>query len=121
MKKIVLAILIIVGAANTSTAQTKEEVAAQRTTSFEQMSIAAKEVGLDEKQSKKLKEVFEELFKRQDEIKADATLTPEQKKENLKAANEKKDWKLRDILGGKVKGFSEVRKRLVAEAAAKKG
>lgn len=116
MKKIVLTLALFLGIATINYAQTTEEVKAQRATSMEQMAKAAKEVGVEDKKIEKLKAVFEELFKTQDEIKADATLTPEQRKEKLKAANEKKDWKVSNILGDKLKAYSEARKRLIEEA-----
>jgi uncharacterized protein HemX len=121
MKKNILVLAFLLGLTTASFAQSKEEVQAQRATSLEQITTAAKEIGLDEKKTIKLKAIFEELFKTQDEVNADTTLTPEQKKEKLKAANEKKDWKVQNLLGDKVKSYSEVRKRLIAEAAAKKG
>lgn len=116
MKKIVLTLALFLGIATINYAQTAEELKTQRATSIDQMSRAAKEAGADEKQVEKLKAVFEELFKTQDEIKADATLTPEQKKEKMKAANEKKDWKVSKILGDKLKLYSEARKRILEEA-----
>ncbi len=118
MKKIILTFALCLGIATTNFAQSAEEVKAQRATSLEQMGTAAKEVGLDEKQVVKLKAIFEELFKSQDEIKADATLTPEQRKEKLTKANEKKDWKVSNLMGDKYKAYAEARKRIV-EAAKK--
>lgn len=119
MKKIVLTFALFLSVAVTTFAQSDEQLKAQRATSFEQMTKAAKEVGVDDKKIEKLKAVFEELFKTQDEVKADATLTPEQKKEKLKAANEKKDWKVSNLLGDKLKAYAEARKRIIEEA--KKG
>jgi uncharacterized protein HemX len=116
MKKILLTFALILGITTTNFAQTPEEVKAQRATSLQQITQAAKEVGLEEKKFEKLKAVFEELFKTQDEVKADASLTPEQRKEKLKAANEKKDWKVSNILGDKLKAYAEARKRIIEEA-----
>lgn len=118
MKRVSLLFVCLLGFSTANFAQTKEEVAAQRATSFEQMTAAAKEVGLEEKQIAKLKAIFEELFKTQDEIKADATLTAEQRKEKLTKANEKKDWKVQNLLGDKYKAYGEARKRIM-EAAKK--
>ncbi|MFY8126908.1 MAG: hypothetical protein ACOVMM_00910 [Chitinophagaceae bacterium] len=119
MKKLVLTFALFLSVASTTFAQSDDQIKAQRATSFEQMTKAAKEVGVEDKKIEKLKAVFEELFKTQDEIKADATLTPEQKKEKLKAANEKKDWKVSNLLGDKLKAYADARKRIVEEA--KKG
>ncbi len=124
MKQFLLVLMYVLSFSVAGFAQTaeptKEEILAQRAVSLEQVSTAAKEVGLDERKTVKLKTVFENLFKKIDEIKADGTLTPEAKKEKLKAANADKDWRVKDILGDKYKAYSEVRKRLMAEAAAKK-
>lgn len=98
----------------------KEAIAAQRAESLEQVAAAAKEVGLDEQKTVKLKTIFENLFKKIDEIKADGSLSAEARNEKLKAANADKDWRVKDLLGDKYKAYSEVRKRLMAEAAAKK-
>ena len=65
-----------------------------------------------------MKEIMEALFKKQDEIKADAVLTPEEKKEKLKAANGEKDWKVQKLLGDKIKAYGEARKRLNEAAKA---
>lgn len=120
MKKTILSIAMIAGVSFFSFSQTAEEIKAQRATILSQTSTAAKTVGLDDKKIEKLKSIFEELFKSQDEIKADTNLTPEQKKEGLKKANEKKDWKVQNLFGDKLKDYAEARKKLVAEAAAKK-
>ena len=116
MKKNVLVLLLMLGFVTVNFAQSKEEVQAQRATSLEQMTKAAKEVGVEDKKIEKLKAVFEELFKTQDEIKADTTLTPEQRKEKFKTANEKKDWKVQNILGDKLKPYAEARKRIMEDA-----
>ncbi|MFY7898956.1 MAG: hypothetical protein ACOVNY_02155 [Chitinophagaceae bacterium] len=116
MKKVFLSIALVFTICTTNFAQTAEEVKAQRATSLEQMAAAAKEVGLDEKQTTKLKAIFEELFKTQDEVKADATLTPDQRKEKLTKANEKKDWKVQNLFGDKYKEYVAARKRIIEEA-----
>jgi hypothetical protein len=124
MKRVFLIFACILGMAGSNFAQTPipsdEEIRMQRAASLEQMASAAKEVGSTDKEIAQLKTVFENLFKKNDEIKADATLTPEAKKEKLKAANAEKDWKVKNILGDKLKAYSEARKRLMAEAEAKK-
>jgi hypothetical protein len=116
MKNKLFVFVILLFSALTNFAQTKEEIQAQRATSLEQMTKAAKEVGVEDKKIEKLKAVFEELFKTQDEIKADTTLTPEQRKEKFKTANEKKDWKVQNILGDKLKAYAEARKRIMEDA-----
>jgi hypothetical protein len=98
----------------------KEDIQAQRAVILEQVTAAAKEVGSEDKQVGKLKAIFENLFKKQDEIRADSVFTKEVKTQKLKEANSEKDWKVKSLLGDKYTAFAEVRKRQMAEAAAKK-
>jgi len=97
----------------------QDDVQKQRALSVTQMAAAATEVGVVEKDVVKLKATFEDLFKKVELIKADSTLTPEAKKEKLKAANAEKDFKVKYILGDKMKAYTEVRKRLISEAEKK--
>lgn len=124
MKRVFLTLLLIAGIGTSVFAQNttpqKEDVATQRTKNLEQILTATKNAGLDEKQSAKVKTIIEDLYKKQDEINGDASLTPEQKKEKLKAANGEKDWKLQNAMGNKWTAYVEARKKLIAEAAAKK-
>lgn len=124
MKRVLLTLLFIAGIGTTIFAQNatpqKEDVATQRAKNLEQILTATKNAGLDEKQSAKVKTIIEDLYKKQDEINGDASLTPEQKKEKLKAANGEKDWKLQNAMGDKWTAYVEARKKLIAEAAAKK-
>lgn len=121
MKQLLLAVGCMLSFSIASYAQTsepsKEALMAQRAASLAQVSAAAQEVGLEEKKTVQLKAIFEQLFKKIDEIKADGTSTDEDKKEKLKAANAEKDWKVKNLLGDKYKAYSEVRKRLATEAA----
>jgi hypothetical protein len=116
MKKIILSIAFFLGITTTNFAQNADEVKAQRAKSLEQMGKAATEVGLEEKKVEKLKAVFTDLFKTQDEVKADATLTPEARKEKLTKANELKDWKVQNLFGDKYQAYVEARKRIIEEA-----
>jgi hypothetical protein len=122
MKRVFLLVFCMLGMVFNSVAQnpapSNEELKIQRAASLEQMTAAAKEAGAAAKEIEKLTIVFENLFKKTDAIKADATLTPEAKKEQLKAANAEKDWKVKNVLGDKYTAYSEARKRMVAAAAA---
>lgn len=124
MKKIVLMIVCIVGFATANFAQNapaaKEDIATFRAKNLTQIVTAAKNAGLDEKEVAKVKTIIENLYKKQDEINGDASLTPEVKKEKLKAANGDKDWKLQNAMGDKWTAYVEARKKLIAEAAANK-
>jgi hypothetical protein len=101
-----------------NTPQTKEEKATVRSKNLEQILTASKMAGLDEKEIGKVKVVIENLYKKQDEINSDESLTPEVRKEKLKAANGEKDWKVKNIMGDKFMAYVEARKKLVADAAA---
>ena len=103
-----------------NTPSTKEDIQAQRAVILEQVTAAAKEVGSGDKEIEKLKAIFENLFKKQDQIKADSAFTQEVKKEKLKEANSEKDWKVKNLLGDNYSAYTEVRKRQMAEAAPKK-
>lgn len=115
-----LMLVCLVGLTQASFAQTKEEIIAQRANSIEQAVTGAKTAGLEEKQIKKVKEVLENLFKKQDEIKGDTTLTPDARAKKLKEANADKDWRLKYAIGDKWEAYVEARKKMAAEAAAKK-
>jgi hypothetical protein len=120
MKKMALMLVCLVGLTQVSFAQTKDEIAAQRANSIEQAVTGAKTAGLEEKQIKKVKEVLENLFKKQDEIRSDSSLTTETRTKKLKDANADKDWRMQYAMGDKWQAYVEARKKLAAEAAAKK-
>lgn len=115
-----LMVICLLGLTQASFAQTKDEIAAQRVSSMEQVVAASKTAGLDEKQIQKVKEIIQNLYKKQDDIKADTTLTAEDRTKKLKDANAEKDWKVRNIMGDKYLAYADARKKMVADAAAKK-
>ncbi len=124
MKKVVLLLVctlsIMVIAFAQDVKPTNEEIKIQRATSIKQMTTAAKEVGSTEPEIAKLKTIFESFFAKQDEIKADSTLTPEVRTTKLKEANSSKDWKVKNVLGDKFTAYASARKRILAEATPKK-
>jgi hypothetical protein len=124
MKKNIIIVFCLLSLSFTAFAQNNptanDQLQAQRAASLQQVTAAAKEVGADEKQLIKLKAILENLYKKQDEIKADTSLAAPAKQEKLKAANADKDWRVQNLLGDKYKAYGEVRKRLITEAAAKK-
>lgn len=124
MKKVVLMIVCMVGFVTANFAQNapvaKEDIATVRAKNLTQIVTAAKNAGLNEKEVTKVKTIIENLYKKQDEINADTSLTHEAKKEKLKAANAEKDWKLQNAMGDKWMTYVEARKKLIAEAAANK-
>lgn len=124
MKKIILVFVCMLSFATANFAQnatpSKEEVATIRAKNLEQIVAASKTAGLDEKTIAKVKTIIEDLYKKQDAINGDASLTPEAKKEKLKAANGEKDWKLQNAMDDKWTAYVDARKKLIADAAAKK-
>lgn len=120
MKKIALMLVCLVGFTQVSFSQTKEEVAAQRASSIEQSVAASKAVGLDDKQAQKIKEILQNLFKKQDEIKGDSSLNAEGRTKKLKEANADKDWRLKYVIGDKWQEYADARKKMIADATAKK-
>jgi hypothetical protein len=123
MKKVVLLLVFTLSMMVIAFAQdvkpTNDEIKIQRATSIEQMRTAAKEVGSTDAEIAKLKTIFESFFAKQDEIKADLTLTPEVRTTKLKEANASKDWKVKNVLGSKITAYSIARKRILAEATKK--
>lgn len=103
-----------------NTPAAKEDIATVRAKNLTQIVAASKNAGLNEKEVAKVKTIIENLYKKQDEINGDASLTPEARKEKLKAANAEKDWKLQNAMGDKWLAYVEARKKLIAEAAANK-
>lgn len=120
MKKIMLLLVCLVGLTQVSFSQSKEAIATQRANGIEQLVVGCKTAGLDEKQTQKAKEIIQNLYKKQDEIKADTSLTTEIKVQKLKEANAEKDWKIKYAMGDKYLAYVEARKKMATEAAAKK-
>ncbi len=114
----ILSMLVVSIAQNTK--PTKAEIQVQRNTNLENTTIAAKEAGLNEKELEKLKTIFENLYKKQDEIYDDTTLMKDVRKEKLKEANDAKDWKVKSLFGDRYTAYVDARKRIIAEAALKK-
>ena len=70
MKKIILAFVCMIGITTTNFAQnatqTEEQKAAMRAKNTEQIAVASKMAGLDEKEIGKVKVIIENLYKKQD-------------------------------------------------------
>ena len=120
MKKVILMFACIAGFALASFAQTKEDITTQRANSIEQVVTGCKTASLDEKEIQKVKEIIQNLHKKQDQIKADTSLTAEAKAQKFKEANAEKDWKIKNAMGDKYMAYVDARKKMAADAAAKK-
>jgi len=91
--------------------QPKEDLAGIRAKNLTQVLTASKTAGLDAAQVEKVKAIIEGLYKKQDEINNDASLSADAKKEKLKQANADKDWKIQNAMGEKYQAYVDARKK----------
>lgn len=123
MKKIILAFACMLGFVTANFAQNttpaKDDVATVRAKNLDQIIAACKQVGLDDQKIAKAKAIIENLYKKQDDINGDSSLSADEKKQKLKDANADKDWRMKNLMGDKYKEYSEARKKMIADAAAK--
>ncbi len=123
MKKIILAFACMLGLVTANFAQNttpaKDDVATVRAKNLDQIVAACKQVGLDDQKIAKAKAIIENLYKKQDDINGDSSLSADEKKQKLKDANADKDWRMKNLMGDKYKEYSEARKKMIADAAAK--
>jgi len=107
--------------ANTSTTKpelSKEEKTKLKQKQDEEMMSAYKEVGLTEDQIKLVKDANTEAWKKSNEIRKDAALTEDAKKEKLKEISTEKNEKIKAIMGADTyKLFSAIRKKQKEAAA----
>ena len=126
MKKIFIALFVTSAFTVTANAQqavattpqeakppmSKEEKAKMKQQQEDQMNATFKEIGLTDEQVKQIKEVMAVASKKSSEVKKDAALTDEVKKENLKVISTEKNEKIKEIMGKeKYKQYSEIRKK----------
>lgn len=123
MKKFILAFACMLGFVTANFAQNttpaKDDVATVRAKNLDQIVAACKQVGLDDQKIAKAKAIIENLYKKQDDINGDSSLSADEKKQKLKDANADKDWRMKNLMGDKYKEYSEARKKMIADAAAK--
>jgi hypothetical protein len=123
MKKIILAFACMLGFVTANFAQNTtpatDDVATVRAKNLDQIVAACKQVGLDDQKIAKAKAIIENLYKKQDDINGDSSLSADEKKQKLKDANADKDWRMKNLMGDKYKEYSEARKKMIADAAAK--
>ena len=90
----------------------KEEKAKAKQQQEDQMNATFKEIGLTDEQVKQIKEVMTVASKKSSEIKKDASLTDDAKKESLKVISTEKNEKIKEIMGKeKYKQYNEIRKK----------
>ena len=118
MKKLIFACTVFLFAAANMQAQetAKVEMSKEKKTAFKKMKeehlIASfTEIGLKEDLVKQAREVIQAAMQKSNELKADNTLTDEEKKTKKVAINDEKNAKLKEIMGDKYKAWTDVRKK----------
>ncbi|MFY7900737.1 MAG: hypothetical protein ACOVNY_11180 [Chitinophagaceae bacterium] len=97
---------------------TKEEKAKLKQKQEEETNAAFKEVGLTEEQINSIKEANVEAGKKSAEVRKDATLSDDAKKEKIKEINDQKTDKIKTIMGiDKYRQFLAIRKKQKEAAA----
>ncbi len=117
MKKLLFSIMCVFAVLSISFAQTSAPNAFEAK-QLEQITTACKTAGLTDEQIAKAKTIITDCWKKNAEVKADATLDAEAKKTKLKENNDMKDWKIQNLMKDKYKAYVEARKKLAVEAKA---
>ena len=120
MKKLILACSLFVFAVANVNAQdqektkvelSKEKKAELKKLKEEHITASFTEVGLKDEEAKRARGVIAEAMQKSNELKADNTLTEEDKKAKKEAINDEKNTKLKEILGDKYKEWQAIRKK----------
>lgn len=97
---------------------TKEEKQKMKEKQEADMAAAFKEIGLSDEQIEKVKAVSAEASKKNGEVRKNETLSDDQKLEQIKANNDEKNQKIKEIMGEeKYKAFNAIRKKQKEAAA----
>jgi hypothetical protein len=124
MKKLILACSMLVFAAANTQAQeketarpemSKEKKAELKKIKEEHLVSSFKDAGLTEDEIKRSQEVIENAMQKSNDLKADKTMTDEERKTKKDAINDEKNSKLKDIMGEKYKTWNEIRKKQKSE------
>lgn len=124
MKKLIIASSLFLFAATTQAQETaktemsKEKKAEMKKMKEEHLTASFKDAGLTEDQVKQARTTIETAMQKSNELKADKTITEDEKELKKKAINEEKNSKLKEILGDKFKIWNEIRKKQKAEEEA---
>lgn len=120
MKKLLLACSIFLFAAATTTAQEKEvakiELSKEKKGQLKKMKeehllASFSEIGLKDEQAKQAREIIQAAMQKSNELKADNTLTEEDKRAKKEVINDEKNEKLKVLLEDKYKPWQAIRKR----------
>jgi hypothetical protein len=124
MKKLILACSIFLFAAATTSAQEKEtakvELSKEKKGELKKMKedhlvASFTEIGLKDEQAKQAREIIQAAMQKSNELKANSTLTEEERKAKKDAINDEKNEKLKALLGDKYKPWQAIRKKQKAE------
>jgi len=119
MKKlltIVFAMFVLVAFSNAQTteakAPTKEEKQKMKEKQEADLAAAFKETGLTDEQVQQVKAVMDATNQKNKELRMDATLSDDDKKNKMKVNNDEKNLKIRFIMGDeKYNKFTDIRKK----------
>jgi Spy/CpxP family protein refolding chaperone len=97
---------------------TKEEKQKMKEKQEAEIAAAFKEIGLTDEQIQQVKTVMDETSKKNGELRKNETLTDDQKKEQMKANNDEKNQKIKDIMGEeKYRQYNQIRKKQKEQSA----
>jgi hypothetical protein len=105
----------------------KEKKAELKKIKEENITASFTEIGLKEEDAKRARGIIADAMQKSNELKADNTLTEEDKKAKKEIINDEKNTKLKELLGDKYKEWQAIRKKHKAAEeefvanAAKKG
>ncbi|MBL0355761.1 MAG: hypothetical protein IPP72_02215 [Chitinophagaceae bacterium] len=117
MKKIMIICSLFLFAAVTHAQEaakvelTKEKKAELKKMKEEHLTASFTDAGLTEEQIAQARATIEGAMQKSNELKADKTITGEEKELKKKAINEEKNSKLKEIMGDKFKPWNEIRKK----------
>jgi Spy/CpxP family protein refolding chaperone len=91
---------------------TKEEKQKMKEKQEADLAAAFKEIGLTDEDIQKVKAVMDETSKKNGEVRKNETMSDDRKKEQMKANNDEKNQKIKEIMGEeKYKQFNAIRKK----------
>ncbi len=120
MKKLILACTLFVFVAANVHAQdqekpkvelSKEKKAELKKMKEEHLTASFTEIGLKEEQAKLARGVIADAMQKSNELKADNTISDEDKKAKKDVINDEKNTKLKELLGDKYKEWQAIRKK----------
>jgi len=97
---------------------TKEKKAELKKLKEAHLTSSFTDAGLSAEQITQARAAIESAMQKSNELKADKTISDDEKELKKKAINEEKNSKLKEIMGDKFKAWNEIRKKQKAEEEA---